>query len=192
MQYVPGIRSCERVWWGCKEVICICLLFRNYSLVACGGMERASGMGQFVAGAEAIVTLQVLNKLRKCMWMSTLIWCVRLHSHGYMLHRLSIVWQHNWGSLFVGGKTSFGSWLQRFWPIVSLCYCLDSMTVQYISGTWQRRNKGNKGKVGLCISFKACFWSSKYPSSYWVHLLKVPQPPRSATSWRHLDPLPPA
>lgn len=72
--------------------------------------------------------------------------------------------------------------------MVSLCCCLESVTVQPISGTWQRRNKGSERKLGLSLSFNAFSWLPNHPSSLGAHLLKVPQPPNSATSWRRLDP----
>lgn len=62
----------------------MCLLFRNSSLVVCGGW---AGMGWLAVGAAAIVTQLVLDKLRKCMWMSTPV-CMDLQTQIYALSAL--------------------------------------------------------------------------------------------------------
>lgn len=124
--------------------------------------------------------------------------CEWIYGHRYKLYQLSIVNvytcvcvstdtdTHSVSSplcdnQFTGQKTSSGSWLQRSWAMVSLHWCFESVAVQYIGGMRQRRNQ--RREEGTRSSH---LLQGMLLPSHSVCLLKVPQPPNSATSWRYL------
>jgi hypothetical protein len=58
-----------------------------------------------------------------CFFREHLAVQTRLGHHQAQCVIETLLWQSTWQKQFTGGKIYFGSWLQRFWPMVTWPHC---------------------------------------------------------------------